>query len=52
MLRWSWDEMLMNSKAIFTVRQPGSDGSKNQRFDAYRKDAFMQGKDLSIKDCN
>ena len=43
------DEMLMNSKAIFTVRRSGSDGSKNQRFDAYRKDAFIQGKDLSLK---
>ncbi|KAF5626265.1 uncharacterized protein FTJAE_9732 [Fusarium tjaetaba] len=43
------DEMLMNSKAIFTVHRPESDGSKNQRFDATRMDAFIQGKDLSSK---
>ncbi|KAG4294097.1 hypothetical protein FPRO06_00682 [Fusarium proliferatum] len=43
------DEMLMNSKAIFTIRRPESDGSKNQRFDATEMEAFIQGKDLSSK---
>ncbi|KAF5615318.1 hypothetical protein F52700_13484 [Fusarium sp. NRRL 52700] len=43
------DEMLMNSKAIFTICRPESDGSKNRRFDATEMEAFIQGKDLSSK---
>ncbi|KAF5537427.1 hypothetical protein FMEXI_9883 [Fusarium mexicanum] len=43
------DEMLMNSKAIFTICRPEGDGSKNQRFDATEMEAFIQGKDLSSK---
>ncbi|KAF4487810.1 hypothetical protein FAGAP_11332 [Fusarium agapanthi] len=43
------DEMLMNSKAIFTICRPEGDGSKNHRFDATEMDAFVQGKDLSSK---
>ncbi|VZH87065.1 unnamed protein product [Fusarium fujikuroi] len=40
------DEMLMNSKAIFTIRRPESDGSKNQRFDATEMEAFIQGQEM------
>ncbi|KAF5971819.1 hypothetical protein FBULB1_9004 [Fusarium bulbicola] len=43
------DEMLMNSKAIFTICRPEGDGSKNQRFDATEMEAFIQGKGLPSK---
>ncbi|KAF9769154.1 hypothetical protein IL306_013481 [Fusarium sp. DS 682] len=43
------DEMLMNSKAIFTICWPETDSSKKQRFDETKMEAFVHGKDLTSK---
>ncbi|KAF4416405.1 hypothetical protein FACUT_12594 [Fusarium acutatum] len=45
------NEMLMNSKAIFIICRPESDGLKDQRFDTAEMDAFYTGQKLVIKDC-